>query len=380
MSHIHIPISITTQKYNRSNGLLPLPLFQSLLSQEKLEYLCFLGHLAPSSHNTQPWRFFIEDTKNTITVYLDRKFILPASDIEGRQATISIGCAVENILLGAQYYGYTATTTLTTTAQKTVLPAADGEPTLTEILQIQLATGMPQPSLEPMAKAIFNRKIVRAEYDPTRKIPETTLEIIKQIAKTQTITLQTIVDSTPRLTIAELQSQADAYVINSPEFSRELGGWLLPNDSTNNLGMTGITFGLQDDEAIRLHEGLSGKTALQPEDGLKFATGGKIFFEKSPLIGVITTKHDTIENWIQAGQIFEKIFLELTTSGIQLAVHAGITEVPLIKKIFTMTMATNEHPTIIFRAGYAKNNQDLERPFSARLPLEEIILTDKPSP
>ena len=201
--------------------------------------------------------------------------------------------------------------------------------------------------------------------------------MIQDLADKNITELHPITDSIRRLTIAEFQAQADAYVINSPKFSRELGDWLLPNNDGGYLGMTGITFGLQDDEALRLHNGLSGKSSLQPEDGLKFAAGGKIFIEKSPLIGIITTKKDDVENWVMAGKLFEKIFLELTTKGIQIAVHAGITEVPLVKKIFGITIGTTRHITVLFRAGYIKKPEDLLRPYSSRLPLEQVVVTDR---
>lgn len=352
--------------------------FSSLDLADRLKYFCLLGHLAPSSHNTQPWRFLVDKNHNGITIYLDRKFILPASDVDGRQAVISLGCAAENIIIGAQYYGYNTNIEFLTTDNEKVRPLSEKESGVVEILKINFTTSSPKLEYEYLVKAIFERKIVRAEYDPTKQIPTHTLELLQKITDGDTTHLHTITEGLRKLTIAEFQSQADAYVINSPKFSRELGDWLLPNDSRSPLGMPGIGFGLQDDEALRMHNGLSGKHALQPEDGLKFAAGGKIFIEKSPLIGIITTKKDTIENWIAAGRVFEKIFLELTNQDIQVAIHAGMTEVKLIKKIFGMTLGTTRHITVLFRAGYVKKEEDKNRPRSPRLPLKEVILNDKP--
>lgn len=367
-----------TQHFSKNTGMISREIFNSYDTNTKLTYFCLLAHLAPSSHNTQPWRFFIDSTANTIMIYLDRKFILPASDVAGRQATISIGCAVENIDIGAQYYGYKTQINFTCTDKTAVKPNSERSNELVEILKIKFTESQPNLNFESKVQAIFNRKIVRAEYDPTKAIPDSILQSIQGLADEDTTELHTITDSIRRLTIAEFQAQADAYVINSPKFSRELGDWLLPNNDAGYLGMTGITFGLQDDEALRLHNGLSGKSSLQPEDGLKFATGGKIFIEKSPFIGIITTKKDDVENWVMAGRVFEKIFLELTNHGVQVAVHAGITEVPLIKKIFGITIGTIRHITVLFRAGYAKKQEDTQRPFSSRLPLEKVILNDTP--
>lgn len=351
--------------------------FKSLNSKEKLQYFCLLGHLAPSSHNTQPWRFFIDEKNFEITIYLNKEFILPASDVDGRQATVSIGCATENIMSGALYYGYLGIVEFLTDDKTKIKPSVQSKNPLIPLVKIKFQESdihLPPDTVE----AIFERKVTRAEYDPAKQITNNILESIQKMPDGEDTKLHLITDNLRRLSVAEFQSQADAYVINSPKFSRELGDWLLPNNTKSCLGMPGIDFGLQDDEAERLHNGLSGKSPLQPEDGLKFAMVGKIFIEKSPVIGIITTKKDDIESWIKAGEVFEKIFLELTKQGIQVAVHAGITEVSLIKKIFSLTLGTNRYITVLFRAGYVKKEEDNQRPFSPRLPLEEVLLRDKP--
>ena len=79
--------------------------FMRLSSNDQLRYLCALGHLAPSTHNTQPWRFLIDTAASAIDIYIERTCILPASDPAGREAVISIGASAENIKTGALYYG-----------------------------------------------------------------------------------------------------------------------------------------------------------------------------------------------------------------------------------------------------------------------------------
>ncbi|HEY9119502.1 MAG TPA: hypothetical protein VIN33_07070 [Marinobacter sp.] len=55
--------------------------------------------LAPSSHNTQPWRFRI--STSTIDLYADRTRALPVNDPADRELTISCGCALFNLCVGA---------------------------------------------------------------------------------------------------------------------------------------------------------------------------------------------------------------------------------------------------------------------------------------
>ncbi len=348
--------------------------------RERLSYLCALGHLAPSTHNVQPWRFFIDPGEQTITLCVDTAAILPASDASGRQTVISLGCCLENIASAANYYGWQHTLTyslpsaaeLASSTRKKLIPIAALH------LEDKIPAPTERPSNSPLINNILDRKVIRAEFSNQKNIPPDVMNKLTHLNTDTSLTFHLVTDYARKLTVAEFQGQADGYVINSPKFSRELGDWLLPNDTKSYVGMPGIGFGLTDIQALRLHQGLSGVSTLEPEDGLRFATASKIGIEKAPLLGFITATSDTPESWLATGRLLEKIFLLLTEERISFAVHAGITEVPLIKKIFGLTLGTLQPITALFRAGYVKNEADLERPHSPRLPLNEVLLSEKP--
>ena len=227
--------------------------YKTLSKDEQMQYLCALGHLAPSTHNTQPWRFAIQD--NQITIYVYRPHVLPASDVIGRQAIISVGCAMENIIISARYLGLKPTITLSKNIPKMIQSTTKDETgkSIIELLTIQFTTSEPELSLEPLFKSIPKRQVTRAEYDPARSIPPEVVSNLEALMKDGSTKLHLITDSLRRLSIAEFQAQADGYVINSPIFSQELGQWLLPNDTLSFVGMPGIGFGLNDAEAQRLY-------------------------------------------------------------------------------------------------------------------------------
>jgi prolyl-tRNA synthetase len=124
--------------------------------------------------------------------------------------------------------------------------------------------------------------------------------------------------------------------------------------------MPGNGFGLSDVQAKRFHMGLLGKQPLEPEDGLKFSMSGKIFLEKSPLVGLLTVQKDEPEFWMLCGMALENIFLFLLKQGFSLAIHAAIVEVGLINKIFAATLGTTRRLTALFRVGKVKNQKDLD--------------------
>ena len=59
--------------------------------------------LAPSSHNTQPWKFRIES--NRIDLFMDEERWLKVCDGDQRELHISLGCCLENLLVAADHFG-----------------------------------------------------------------------------------------------------------------------------------------------------------------------------------------------------------------------------------------------------------------------------------
>jgi len=72
--------------------------------ETQLRFLLGYAILAPSTRNTQPWRFAVE--VNTVHLFADSRRGQPVSDPDGRELYISLGCALENLLVAAEYFGF----------------------------------------------------------------------------------------------------------------------------------------------------------------------------------------------------------------------------------------------------------------------------------
>jgi nitroreductase len=71
-----------------------------------LESIIEYASLAPSQHNTQPWKFSI--TGHYIKLYPDFKRALPVVDPDNHELYISLGCVLENFIIAANHFGYDA--------------------------------------------------------------------------------------------------------------------------------------------------------------------------------------------------------------------------------------------------------------------------------
>jgi nitroreductase len=73
-------------------------------TEEKIRFLLGYAILAPSSHNSQPWKFLIQD--DTVLIFTDNNQWLKVADADQREMHISVGCALENLLIAAEHFGY----------------------------------------------------------------------------------------------------------------------------------------------------------------------------------------------------------------------------------------------------------------------------------
>ena len=64
---------------------------------------------APSVHNTQPWRWRIDNADGVVELYADRGRHLSATDPEGRDLLISCGAALDHLVVALTHAGLQAT-------------------------------------------------------------------------------------------------------------------------------------------------------------------------------------------------------------------------------------------------------------------------------
>ena len=71
------------------------PLADEVLPSHWLSRLVYYARLAPSTHNTQPWKFVIG--RREIDVFVDESRWLRVADPFRRELHISLGCAIESL-------------------------------------------------------------------------------------------------------------------------------------------------------------------------------------------------------------------------------------------------------------------------------------------
>lgn len=341
--------------------------FHKLNQTDKFRYLVHFGHLASSTHNTQPWAF--KQKGNAIEIYLDNSRVLPASDIIGRQACVSIGCSIGNIITAAKSYGYF-------TSLKWEING-DKIPSQKYVLVATINLGkskIDKVSLKYLP-AILTRRIERRRHDSSLDFsPNFYNSLNKILSSQQDISSKVWHRGDPRIRlVAELQSQADTYVANSAKFSKELADWLLPNTTKKYLGMPGSTFNLTVNQTKEVIEGLSNKSKMHADSLAGFSSTGKKGIESAAIVTMLTVSKQSIKNWVSVGMVLSEVQNLVELHGGGLAVHAGLAEVTLVRMSLSAMGMTTSQPVILFRAGI-RDESTARLPHAPRLPLDQVLL------
>lgn len=341
--------------------------------EQRFSYLASLGHLAANSHNTQPWHFSYNSERNTLLVFIESERVLPVSDIKGRQAVISLGCALANIEVGLEAmqcafekHIHLSREQIVSNTQPRILVAEY------KLLGRQ-TEAVVQPDTHKMYNAILTRRVDRGEYDHDRKIGADVLKKIELMGVSLGVKTILINDWGRKVALAELQSQADSFVINNKKFAEELiNDWMLENDSLAELGMPGDTFRLNSEQTSKIKLRFKNNLGFESDDATGMVQLGKKGILSCQCVGLLTVEQDTPVEWLNAGITLEKGALLLESEGIAWAVHAGLAEVSQVNMLMLRPIAmTSKRPVILFRAGYLKGNET-RAPHSPRLTFEKV--------
>jgi nitroreductase len=200
---------------------------------ERWAFLLRYALLAPSSHNTQPWRFTIlsDAHGDTLELRADRTRSLPVADPEDRELTISCGAALANLRLTMRHFGLSDETRL--------LP----DPTDSDLLAHIAVAGAhaPTPAQDALFRQIPRRHTNRQPFD-AGTLPPDLLVALATEARAEGAWLHVVATEAARSGIADLIAEGDRQQWDDPAFRHELASWLHPARSGD--GLAGYSLGI----------------------------------------------------------------------------------------------------------------------------------------
>jgi len=314
--------------------------------EEKLTFLLNYAVLAPSSHNSQPWKFNVSN--DSILVFADKSRRLQVTDRDQRELYVSIGCALENLIVAADHFGYNSSVVY-----------FPGEKDLVAKVVLQPAANPLNPSRDArLFSAIRSRQTNRNPYEP-RAISEADLETMKSLNSDEDVSIFITRDSAIRKGFQDLVVQANGIQYSDANFKSELGHWL----GQGVMGPTGLQAKMAQLAVVFLDMG--------PEQSKKDA----LLINSTSYLGFISTaKNDSISS-LKAGRVLERFWLAATALGVSMhpmsqALEVGETKVNLTKLLPDSSGMMQVQQA--FRLGYAKPGGA----HSTRRPLQEVLMPE----
>jgi hypothetical protein len=305
---------------------------------------------APSTHNTQPWRFRVDE--NAVRVYADASRKLSTVDPEGRELVISCGAALFNLELAVAHLGCRP--------RVEILP----DPRQADLIAVVTAGAHRRPSerVETLFGAIRHRRTNRRAFY-RRAVPEALTAELAAAAESEGASL-VAVPAGERDAVGELLTRADLIQFEDKGFRRELAHWFRPNRSRRRDGMPGYVLGLGDIASF------FAPAALRWLDlGRSQAARNRQLVDSSPQLGVLVTDGDGRAEWVRAGRALQHVLLLATAAGASVSFLNQALEVPELRDELRELVGTTRTPQLLLRFGYAPQ----ARP-APRRPLAEVLV------
>jgi hypothetical protein len=291
---------------------------------------------------------------------------------------VSVGCSIANAVWAARAYGWEAAVHAHPLPMERTRPFVPSEPRYAPVADIRFQPWAGAPSDEAWLCAMLRRKMVRAEFDMRIRLnANLAKQMEERVAEYPCLRLHLLTDTPTLLFIGKFQELADSTVFNRDDFAMELGEWMLENDATSCVGMRGREFGLSDDAAQRMRQGLLRKGPLLPDEIAGMAKAANIGMRSSSAVAVITVERDNLEQRIAAGRAYEDLALLLVQHGFCNAMHAGITEVEAPNMALRGRLRTVNRPTVVFRLGQPLREEDGQRPHASRPSLRVLLVPEE---
>ena len=304
--------------------------------------------LAPSHWNSQPWRFEVEGP--VIRLFADAGRALPVTDPEQRALRLSLGAALENLLVAARAWGLRTTVTYP--------PPRNADDAVAEVAW----SAGEAPRDRALFHAIVDRRTNRHEYDGRGLFRENRTVLSVQVP--EGFRLHWIDDRDRIRTVGQLAHDAVREQVMDRAAQAEHHRWTRFGDDARRRA-DGISVG-----ALALGgpaKWLAGRY-LNPRSWFAGQGAGSLGKQagknvrSAGALALLTTPGRRADSWLVGGQVYERLALKATQLGIaHQPISAPIERDRFRPELLTMFGAVGEEPLMFVRLGHADRPRGTER-------------------
>lgn len=314
--------------------------------RETIRAALMLAARAPSVHNSQPWQWRVG--ARSLHLYANPELLLPHTDPEARDLTLSCGAALSHCQIAFAALGWQAK------IQR--LPSQD-DPNHLAVLTLHR---YPVTEVDvSLAAAIPRRRTDRRHYSSWPVPPGHIAMMGARAARAGVMLRRVDALSNLRKLITEAASRHAA----DPEYLAELATWSGRYASTAGVGARSAPE--PDYNALLPARSFAGAVLPQTPDG--------VAADDSAVVVALGTRDDDRLSWLRAGEATSIVLLSATASGLA---SCPITEPLEIaetrRKVAEDVFGEDGYPQMMLRIGWAPINAD-PLPATARRPLRDVV-------
>lgn len=319
---------------------------------EQLRFLLRYAILAPSTHNTQPWRFVL--SPEGIEVYADYRRRLPRVDPDNRELLMSVGAAIFNIKVAASHFEMPCVAEYNT--------SGDSErPLATLILAPPGREFGEVPSFRRFFSCITIRHTNRNEF-LSAPVAAAVVQRARDAVAEGNTGVRFLSNPTVYAHIAGLIADAERLQWADPEFRKDFDAWVRLAGEQDGLPVTALGW---PPEASIPHAA-DGDAAAQADIR---ALHDKSLCIEAPLLGVLASR-DTVRDWVEAGETLEHLLLLCTFEGLHCSYFNMPVQIPEYRDRLRTLVDCVALPQILLRIGYCLTPPVV----TSRRPLDEMIV------
>ncbi|HEY7148242.1 MAG TPA: hemerythrin domain-containing protein [Gaiellaceae bacterium] len=323
------------------------------LPAEKLAYLLQYAVLAPSSHNSQPWRFRLRD--DAVELLADRSRALPVVDPDDRELTMSCGAALLTLRAAIRQHGLMPEVEL--------LP--DGsDPDL--LARVRLGERRPPARADRLLFwAISARQTNRNAFEP-RPVPEELLAELRLAVEEEGAQVKIFEHDEDRRRLADLVAEADKRQFADGSFRRELAAWMHRSRRRSRDGMP-----IESLHIPKPIDPIAPFVVRTFDVGRGVAAHDRKIADGSPVLAVLGTPGDEPRDWLIAGQALARLLLRAAQDGVSASFLNQPIEVAELRAPVS-ELARIGVPQIVLRMGYGPPVKP-----TPRRPLSDVVQLDE---
>jgi hypothetical protein len=320
-------------------------------AEARLRFSLNYAVLAPSSHNSQPWRFIVDG--DTVILCADRTRALSVVDPFDRELVISCGAALFNLRVALSHFrlGYAIT----------LLPS-DAEPDVLAQVRVLASEGS-DASVASLFNAIPRRVTTREAFRAEAIAPEVQQRLLRA-AEAEGVQAVCIDDLHRREQIAQLIAEADRIQFHDPRFRRELASWIHPRRAAD--GMPAYGPGMNTLLNVAVPRVASAIRTFDLGGGI--AAAHESLVAASPILFCIGTGIDDPQSWLAAGQALERVLLAGVGSGLTASYLNQPVEAEQLRESLRRVAGMSAQPQLLLRMGCGPHTDH-----SPRRPIREVV-------